>query len=242
MILREYNRNGVIVLRKFFLASIIQDALQEAKDLSRSLCAGCYDQSVFWKRQNGSTFLEKIEPVIDRSKIFRELSRHKDLLRLVGVFLADQSPCLLKDKLIFKYPGQNGYPLHQDYNWWHKYSANDICTAVIPLERATILNGGIEFYLGCHKKSYLPDGENRELMPSEVQDLATKEPVCFELDAGDILIFHSLTPHFSGRNMSYDNRTQFYPTFCSSSIGNEYEQQLHQHRILARAINQTNIY
>lgn len=237
-----YDRDGVVVVRNFFPEETVKKALTESKRLSLSADFNNFDESIFWKKQNESLFLEKFEPVIDRSSIFLNISRDEKLLRLVGLVLADDSPLLLKDKLIYKSPGQNGYPLHQDYNWWHQYPAGEICTVVIPLEKSNLSNGGIEFYKGCHKEIYLPSGENRGLEDHEIRGLEKKDSVVFDLNSGDVLVFHSLIPHFSGRNMSYSARTQFYPTYCSSRVGDVYESQLANHRKMTRRKNQKNIY
>jgi ectoine hydroxylase-related dioxygenase (phytanoyl-CoA dioxygenase family) len=237
-----YSRDGVVVVRDFFSEETIIDALIESQRLSSLAHCDSFDESIFWKKQGEIFFLEKFEPVIDRSSIFLNISRDQDLLRLVGLVLDDDSPLLLKDKLIYKSPGQNGYPLHQDYNWWHQYPADEICTVVVPLEKSNLSNGGIEFYAGCHKEIYLPHGENRGLENHEIRDLGNKDSVIYDLNPGDVLVFHSLIPHFSGRNMSCCGRTQFYPTYCSSRVGDVYESQLVNHRKMVRRNNQKNIY
>ena len=242
LIKEVYSRDGVVVVRNVVPKEVVEKALVESAKLSLLADHDNYDESIFWKKQSENIFLEKFEPVIDRSNVFFDLSRDRNVLKLVGLVLGDESPWLLKDKLIYKSPGQNGYPLHQDYNWWHQYTASEICTVVIPLEKSNLRNGGIEFYTGCHKEIYLPNGENRALEDHEIRGLEKKDSVIFDLDPGDVLVFHSLIPHFSGRNMSDCARTQFYPTYCSSRIGNVYESQLANHRKMTRRKNQNNIY
>jgi len=240
--IQEYKETGVAVARKVISLDLIETALDESRRLLTSCDPNVFDQGVYWKKQRDRVFLEKFEPVIDRSEIFNRLSEDIGIIALVGALLSDSFPKLLKDKLIYKAPGQDGYPLHQDYNWWHSYPAHEICTAVIPLEPSHGENGGIEFYLGCHDTVYLPEGENRPLNTHEKARLINKPSTIFDLNPGDVLIFHSLTPHFSGRNMSASGRTQFYPTYCSSRVGDVYQIQLQNHKYKSSEINESNIY
>lgn len=238
----EYLSNGVVVARDILPDQLINEAGRLAKELFEKADHKKFEKSTFWKKQNDRYFLEKYEPIIDRSEVFQSLYRHESVISIVGALLNDKSPHLMKDKLIYKSPGQDGYPLHQDYNWWHAYPPNELCTAVIPLEASGQDNGGIEFFLGCHDEVFLPEGENRPFNHVEKSKLIDKDSIIYDLQPGDLLVFHSLTPHFSGRNMSSYSRTQFYPTYCSSRVGDVYQQQLDNHRTKSIAINATNIY
>lgn len=40
------------------------------------------------------------------------------------------------------------------------------------------------------------------------------------MEAGDVLFFHSHTPHRSGKNTSQKDRRAIYPTFNAASEGN----------------------
>ena len=238
-----YTSQGVALAKNVIPTEIISKAKLEAIKLAKQAHPSTYNECVFWKKQGDTFFLEKYEPIINNSFVFNALWRYPSVLQIVSKILKDSTPNLLKDKLIYKAPGQNGYPLHQDYNWWHSYSKSDLCTVVIPLDRSNEENGGIEFFLGCHDECFLPKGENRALNSEERKKLAHKTSIIFDLNPGDLLIFHSLTPHFSSRNMSNKHRTQFYPTFCNSKVGQDaYTNQLKTHRRKLTAINNTNIY
>lgn len=223
----EYDRSGVVVIRELVPMNLLYEAAYEIEKLHKEAFAYPDNRDIYWRVQRDKKFLEKYEPVICYSSALKRISSNQDITKIIKCLLNDPDlPFLLKDKFIYKAPGQDGYPLHQDYNWWHNYPANDICTAVIPFDGIDDNNGGIEFYLGCHKDCFLPQGENRPLSDEETSRLNNFESVVFEMNPGDILVFHSLTPHHSCRNMSGNWRRQFYPTYCSSRVGDVYNKQL----------------
>lgn len=238
-----YDKNGVVIINDLLDSSLVEEAIIEAQRIFEKANSDIIRDNEFWRLQNDKLYFEKFEPVIKKSGVFEKLIFNQDVLSIVGLLLNDSKmPFLFKDKLIFKAPGQDGYPLHQDFNWWHDYQPDDVCTVVIPLDPISDRNGGIEFYLGCHRECYLPEGQNRALNEEEEPRLDDYESVIYNMNPGDILIFHSLTPHFSSRNMSKIWRRQLYPTYCSSRIGNVYEKQIATLRMREKARHGNNIY
>ena len=68
------------------------------------------------------------------------------------------------------------------------------------------------------------------------------ESVIISMKPGDMLVFHSLTPHCSSRNMSNIWRRQLYPTYCSSRVGDVYTRQLEIQRGNEKLRQGGNIY
>jgi ectoine hydroxylase-related dioxygenase (phytanoyl-CoA dioxygenase family) len=239
----KYDRDGVVVVSDIIPLDLVLRAIEESNKLYRIAGLEPNVKEVFWRLQGSKKYLEKFEQVIYRSTSFSEIAYYPKLMELIKVLLNDSGqPSLFKDKLIYKAPGQDGYPLHQDFNWWHGYSAEDICTAVIPFDDISERNGGIEFFLGCHKECFLPEGENRALSEEEEKKLDEYESIIISMKPGDVLIFHSLAPHFSSRNMSDTWRRQLYPTYCSSKIGDVYTKQIETQRIKEKSRKDGNIY
>ncbi len=225
--LKSYFEYGVTISKGLLPKNLVNEAAELSNKLIEQAKFDPDSENAFWRIQGQAKYLEKIEPVVDLSEVLKSIIFHPRIIDLASSVLRDEKePYLFKDKLIFKAPGQDGYPLHQDFNWWHSYPADAICTVVIPLDKVNEMNGGIEFFLGCHSDPFLPKGENRELNSDEEQLVDGFDSKIFALEPGDVLVFHSLTPHCSYRNMSNAWRRQLYPTYNNSSIGDRYSEQL----------------
>ncbi len=93
-------------------------------------------------------------------------------------------------------------------------------------------NGAIEFFKGCHDKSLLSQETKHTLSSKELENIDSE---LVELKGGDVIVFHSLTPHSSSRNMSNRSRKHFYCSYSTSKIQNVYDIQITQkHEYLSR--------
>jgi 2-aminoethylphosphonate dioxygenase len=214
----EYKAKGYLRVRGLFGEADVQ-AWQDEAD--RLLDLGEVIHEFNWRtvfrKERGHWWLEKFDPVTDVSPVFDGLAQDERVLDVAHRALATNKDIgLVKDKLIFKHAGQNGYPVHQDYSWWHAYGADDICTIVVAIDEATEDNGAIEFVAGCHHRPLLSDGY-RALSEQELAVLDGHESEVVELAPGDLLVFHSLTPHWSGPNLSIGTRRLFYPTYVAGA-------------------------
>ena len=146
-------------------------------------------------------FPEKIDPVVDISPLFKSLAHDERIINVVHAIF-DNSPLLFKDKLIYKLPSMNGYGLHQDWSWgWqHLASADDL------LE-------------GYHERLRTAEGEERNFNDEERKQLDHSNAHLMETMPGDLLIFHSLTPHQSGRNHTTYPRRSLYLTYNAERAG-----------------------
>jgi 2-aminoethylphosphonate dioxygenase len=222
---RDVHTDGFLLSKKVVDVSAIEAASEDAGRLFEFAHAAPGHPDVYWRLQGTSRFLEKIEPVIDKSDVLKSMASASRLLALAASAMNDSgTPFLVQDKLVFKVPGQDGYPLHQDYNWWHDYQPVEICTIAIAISDVTEINGCLWFFAGRHKSPILPAGENRALSEQEVVLFHSSEPVPVPMESGDALAFHSLAPHFSERNMHSSRRLIFFGTYCASHLGDRYAQ------------------
>lgn len=164
---------------------------------------------------------ERIDPVIDVSPLFAALAADQRVLAAAQALLGDE-PRLFKDKLILKAPGVDGYQMHQDWAWgWQDLCpADQILSVSIQLDGAGPDNGGIELYPGAHHELLTPPGLATNFRPEEVARIDLDSGVVPDTQPGDVLLFHSLTPHRSGRNTSPRWRKSLYLTFNAARAGN----------------------
>lgn len=169
----------------------------------------------------GNLSRDRLDPVIHLSPIIKKISEDKSLIELIEKIF-DNEAVLFKAKLIFKPAGTKGYGLHQDYAYYKQTEipADAILSVQIAIDSANAENGALIVYPGLHQ-STLPSPEDspRDVNPSAVHG-AMHEVI--DTSPGDILIFHSLTPHFSGANFSQGSRRTLYLTYNVKSYGDFY--------------------
>jgi ectoine hydroxylase-related dioxygenase (phytanoyl-CoA dioxygenase family) len=237
--LTQYHREGYLFLRGVFTAEEVREFQAEA---SRLLASDLVDEKNIRTRPrklpSGVLEVERFDPVIDVSTIFRDVITSERILGpLRDIF--EEEAVLFKDKLIFKVPGMSGYTMHQDYAWWQPQGAESelpgidpdkILSVMVGIDAADAENGAIQLFPGRHHELISTPGELRNMNDEETATLDRTTTVLGETQPGDVVIFHSLTPHCSERNNSPRSRRQLYMTYNSKSAGDVYEAQQGHYR------------
>jgi ectoine hydroxylase-related dioxygenase (phytanoyl-CoA dioxygenase family) len=219
---KSYWSKGWLVLRALFTP---EEVASWRAECDRLLSLDLIDQDNLrtgFRKIDGQPMIERIDPVIDVSPTFNALVNDDRILEPLRAIFND-TPHLFKDKLIVKLPTMSGYTMHQDQAWWQMCAADDILSVSIAIDPATTENGCIELFPGYHGKLLTPPGELRNLTPEEVAehiDLSTGGPIVAA--PGDVVVFHSQTPHQSGVNNSPISRRNLYLTYTAARSGNLY--------------------
>lgn len=136
---------------------------------------------------------------------FKSLAQRGDILDLVGRLVHGQ-PVLMAVET-FNKPAKvgSGVPHHQD-NAYFCQDPPDLLTVWIAIDAATIENGPIYYVKGSHKLGTLPHkpsgvaGNSMGIVDPPAPDPARE--LCGTLHAGDALIHHCQTIHYSSPNQS----------------------------------------
>jgi phytanoyl-CoA hydroxylase len=128
------------------------------------------------------------------------------LRQLIG---GDSVVCINRHNMMIVKAARVGRQIdwHQDgWNWGH----DNIISAMIFIDDSTFENGCLEIIPGVHKRGLLPMAESgigrgMDLNNPEMAALV-HQAVPIECRAGDALLFHSCTPHFSKANASDRSR------------------------------------
>jgi hypothetical protein len=127
--------------------------------------------------------------------------------------LMGQPASLYKEKINYKMPGGAGFLPHQDapaYPFIRKS-----VSVMIAVDPATEENGCLEVVSGMHHDLLATD--DRGCIEPEWADAQDWRPV--PMAVGDVLFFHSHTPHRSGPNLTPCSRRAIYPTYNASAEG-----------------------
>jgi ectoine hydroxylase-related dioxygenase (phytanoyl-CoA dioxygenase family) len=222
--LEAYRKQGYLVLRNVFSeaeAKVMQIECDKLLSLERytdpkNVRAG------YKRYANGDVKIERFDPVHDISPVFADLVRDERILAPLRDIYLDE-PLLFKDKLIFKLPGANGYSMHQDAAWWQGFPMAGLISVMVAIDGASTVNGGLELFPGYHDRFRSTPGELRNLNEAEIAEIDLASGEIVETNPGDVILFHSFTPHQSGPNSSNSSRKQLYLTYSPAKNGQLYK-------------------
>ena len=135
------------------------------------------------------------------------------ILDIVSSLMGEQAS-LYKEKINYKLVGGAGFSPHQDAPAYPFVETSISC--MIAVDASTTENGCLSVVDGQHH-ALLPVNDRGCIIDEWVQD---HEWHHVEMEPGDVLFFHSHTPHRSGPNTSQRDRRAIYPTFNAASQGN----------------------
>ena len=127
--------------------------------------------------------------------------------------LLGEEALLYKEKVNFKLPGGAGFSPHQDKPAYPLVEV--VLSAMVAIDDSTVANGCLEVVSGHHREQLEQD--DRGCIAPAIAERLAFEPV--ELAAGDVLLFHALTPHRSSANRSEAPRRALFPTYNGASEG-----------------------
>ncbi|MCD9622282.1 phytanoyl-CoA dioxygenase family protein [Rhabdothermincola salaria] len=142
----------------------------------------------------------------------RDLLTSGALLDLASALLGEPA-VLYKEKVNHKAPGGGGFAPHQDAPAYRFVDVHVSC--MIAVDDAVVENGCLEVVSGAHH-DLLPTDDTGCVRPDVVATLDW-QPVAVR--AGQVLWFHSRTPHRSGANRSDRPRRALYPTYNAAAEG-----------------------
>lgn len=222
--IKSYNEKGYLVLRNVFTE---QEAIVLQAECEKLLTLEAYTatnnvRAGHRSYTNGDVKIERLDPVHDISAVFADLVKDERILTPLRDIYLDE-PQLFKDKLIFKLPGANGYSMHQDAAWWQGFPIQGLISVMVAIDGATVMNGGLELFPGYHERLRSTPGELRNMNAEEIAEIDPSTGEIVETKPGDVIIFHSFTPHQSGANTSENSRKQLYLTYAPAKDGDLYK-------------------
>jgi 2-aminoethylphosphonate dioxygenase len=223
---QQYDEAGYLLLNNLLDQDTVTDLSRAADELAESFKPITNDDPrIQVDRIDNCLKIRKIEPLIDISETFAQLSRDQ---RIMGVMTSifGEPPVLFEDKLNYKLPkGGSAFSMHQDYSYWTEFSPR-LTTILIYIDDATEENGCMEIVPGHHKNGLLKMegmkvGENIDYVIPE-NTLDRSQVVKAPAPAGSALIFSCFTPHASAPNFSGKARRAIIFTYNPVSDGDSY--------------------
>ena len=166
--------------------------------------------------------IAKIQDFHNDPRLFESFVKHARLLDLVEAFLGPDLKSV-HNMLINKPPGVDGrHPLHQDLLYFPFRPAEAILATWVAIDRCTPENGCLVVVPGSHRGELLqherPDWEyvNYLYVGAKGAGEAT-ERVHLPMEPGDLVVFHPILLHGSGRNRTRGYRRAISCHYASAT-------------------------
>jgi len=205
----SYRRNGWLLCRPF-VGGEIRDIQRWVDEVQQWPENG--DWLHYREMTDSGPKLCRTENFVPFHASLREILTTGAILTIVSALMGEQA-VLYKEKINYKLMGGAGFLPHQDAPAYPFIETSISC--MIAVDQSTTSNGCLEVVDGQHHV-LLPMNE-RGCIVNEWVEAHEWHPV--EMEAGDVLFFHSHTPHRSGTNNSQRDRRAIYPTFNAASEG-----------------------
>jgi ectoine hydroxylase-related dioxygenase (phytanoyl-CoA dioxygenase family) len=162
--------------------------------------------------------LRMIEPLVDLSFVFRELSRSEAVTAPARGALGEEVR-LFEDKLNLKPPGGSGFTWHQDWSCCWRAHTDELVTCLLYLDDSTEENGCLEVIPGSHEgRAVRPFVEGSKYEVAITAD-DERQVLPLPLAAGDMITFDPYLLHFSKPNRSSGPRRAILYTYNPARLG-----------------------
>ena len=203
--IEQYNQDGYLILKGFLNSAEISKLYQIAIDDKAMSHNAINVNDSTGKRSKLSLWYKPGDDV------YGLLTRSESLVNSVNKLLdGDSAVCHFHSKLMQKEPKVGGaWEWHQDYGYWYKNEfllPDQMMSVMVAITEANQANGCLQVIKGSHKMGRVEHGFAGEQVGASQRyvDLAlqTMELIYVELEAGDVLFFHSNLIHRSEANLS----------------------------------------
>lgn len=201
----QYQQDGYLILRNFFqeeevkklYETAIEDNVLSKNAINVNDSTGKRSKLSLWYKSGND--------------VYGLLTRSESLVKAVDKLLdGNAAVCHFHSKLMQKEPRVGGaWEWHQDYGYWYKNEflfPEQMMSVMVAITEANQENGCLQVIKGSHKMGRVEHGFSGEQVGASQRyvDLALKtmDLVYVELQAGDVLFFHSNLLHRSEANLS----------------------------------------
>ena len=233
---QSYDDNGFLVVERLFSAEELVEVRQQIDALiadpdnpPEGVTIGregdTNPQTKGTGDVRGAAFMVRFVPC------FQDFARTPKLLECVRGLLGPRVK-VFRDQMLLKPPGGQAKPLHQDQSYFQVSPEDDLVTAWIALDEATLENGCMTYVPGSHKHSIFPIGNDPERPIHHIPDtgdLDLPDPVHCPVPVGSLIFHHGCALHASADNNSTSWRKALifhFATSDSSSARDELNQQV----------------
>ncbi len=211
--LAVFDRDGYFVARGLFSADEIR-ALVELinRSLNPALAPVEFEADVHYpgaprsRTAPGGQTPRRLLHAFGRDPLFQNVGRHPQVVALLSALMRAEKIRLSQNHhncVMTKHPGFSSITSwHQDIRYW-RFDRRELVSTWLALGAETRENGGLLVIPGSHTLDFEPGQFDASLFlrtDLETNEALLAKAVVVELQAGDMLFFHSRTLHAAGQN------------------------------------------
>jgi len=214
--INEFDANGFLLLRDFADIELCDRILQTAKVQIEAMDEP-YESEQEYLGIDGQSVLRRLRQAYHRDKNFAEWMRVRKIRPILRQLLG-QTPVLVlahHNSIMTKMPSPTSRTeWHQDIRYWN-YQNDNLISVWLALGNETLDNGVLEFIPKSHKMQFAPSQFDeklrfREDLEKNLELIGTR--VHYELNKGDVVLFHSKVLHAAGENKTFEPKISFVYT------------------------------
>ena len=215
-----FNTDGVVVLRELVSPAWLRKI---AEAIERDILnPGPYYHG--YEAPGGGRFHGNMR-LVQHDQTLNAFCKESPLPRVAQQFMGSNKVNLLYDQLFVKEPGTaNRTRWHNDQPYW-SIRGWQVLSLWVALDMTTVENGALEFIRGSHHwdRWFQPEtfgssdalagyeqNPNYEPIPDIDSSRDDYNIVCWDLEPGDVYLFHGLTVHGAAGNSTSNSRRRGY--------------------------------
>ena len=221
----EFEENGFLIL-KDFASKERCDLIKEMAKVHLKYKVGPieteYEYIGIDKKEYKSS-VRRLRQVYDRDIVFKKWMEDQKI-RTVLKQILKESPVLVTahhNSIMTKLPYTSTQTQwHRDIRYWN-YDNDNIVSVWLALDEENGENGVLEFIPKSHKIEFLPDSFDKKSFfrdDFKGNEKYIQEKMTFELNKGDVIIFHSKLLHRANLNNSNETKISFVYTVKGQSV------------------------
>ena len=216
-LIEDYKKQGFLVIPNLIDRETVENIREQVNsildkpderpegvvlNLEGSTIADKSSSSASNKDIRGAAFLVRFIP------FFQDIAKNPNLLQFVRAIIGPKIR-VFRDQALFKPPGGQKKPVHQDQSYFRINPPDELITAWIAIDDATTSNGCMHYIPESHQHGLFPieaDPERPVHHIPKTNHINLPTSRACPVTAGSVIFHHGCTLHFSETNHSHDWR------------------------------------
>ena len=209
-----FHTDGFLLLKQFATAQLCDEVRDLAAKHLYEMIEPIESEEEYLQKRNGAKTTRRLRQVYDREPLFAAWMTNTEMRPVLEQLLGEEPRLLLAhhNSIMTKLPHVSSVTTwHQDIRYWH-FENDNLMSVWLSLGDEYLDNGLLEFIPGTHKMTFSAEqfDENsafREDLPQNQAIIAKR--VHFNLQKGDVVLFHAKTLHYANKNESDEPKISF---------------------------------
>jgi phytanoyl-CoA hydroxylase len=201
----EFHTNGFLLLKHFAQPQFCDEIRELAAKHLYDKIEPIESEEEYLQKDSDAKTTRRLRQVYDREPLFAQWMTNPEIRPILEQLLGEEPRLLLAhhNSIMTKLPHVSSVTTwHQDIRYWH-YENDNLLSVWLSLGDEHLENGLLEFIPGSHKMHFSPEqfddlSSFRDDLPQN-RDIIAKR-VHFNLEKGDIVLFHAKTLHYANKN------------------------------------------